>query len=289
MKNRAGKNHTAGRHFWRVTTVAGVCALGIVVGNEALTGLNVFRTGTPIVAEEVNENFQLLQAQLVSHQSVVAELERQLSEIGEMQGPQGEQGPVGEPGPQGEAGPAGPQGEEGLQGEAGPVGPQGEAGPASAVGPQGPQGEAGEPGEAGGQGPRGEPGEPGEPGPMGPSGEPGPSGERGEMGPSGPAGPASPFGDVRVETGWDLPSTELEIRCQSGEVLLNHAFRIEATAAAQSAFDWGYWRHRPDAFEYIIGASLADTRSVRLQVKQGEQWSGSMRVHWTILCASADG
>ena len=77
------------------------------------------------------------------------------------------QGPQGEPGPAGERGPAGPQGDPGPAGERGPQGPKGEPGPAGERGPEGPQGEPG---------PQGDPGPAGERGPQGPQGEPGPAG-----------------------------------------------------------------------------------------------------------------
>lgn len=60
--------------------------------------------------------------------------------VGQIQGPQGEQGIQGETGPQG------PQGEQGIQGETGPQGEQGIQGETGATGPQGEQGVQGEAG-----------------------------------------------------------------------------------------------------------------------------------------------
>lgn len=240
--------------------VSTACALGVVAGAEALTDLTVFRSGTPILAEEVNDNFQLLRQRVAGLQSEVAALEEQLAGLETIEGP------PGEPGPQGDRGP---------RGEPGPTGPQGEPGPASAVGPQGPRGEAGEPGP------------PGEPGPMGPRGEPGPSGPQGELG---PAGPGFTFSEVRVDTGWEEPTTELTVSCQPGEVLLNHAYSIEPGAAAREAIAAGLWPpadELPGAFDYITQTRLVDAGSLMLQVEQGEYWTGNMEVHWTILCAPA--
>ena len=99
--------------------------------------------------------------------------------VGSLQGPQGEPGPAGERGPEG---PQGPQGEPGPAGERGPQGPQGDPGPAGERGPEGPQGEPGPAGERGPEGPQGSQGEPG------PAGERGPEGLQGEPGPGVAAG-----------------------------------------------------------------------------------------------------
>lgn len=103
-------------------TVTGLCALGFVCGSEVVTGLNLFRSGTPIIAEEVNDNFQLLQAQLGELEAELDQARNQLSELAASPPGSGERGPQGEQGPPGERGPAGPQG------EMGPMGPGGQAG-----------------------------------------------------------------------------------------------------------------------------------------------------------------
>ena len=118
----------------RISIVAGVLVLGLVAGNEALSALHVFRSGTPIIAEEVNENFQLLQSRITELQAELVILEQELQAL------DSESGEPGLPGEAGPEGPQGPQGEKGEPGPAGPAGPQGEPGPASTVGPQGPQG-----------------------------------------------------------------------------------------------------------------------------------------------------
>lgn len=147
--------------------------------------LFVFKPGTPIRADEMNANFQLLMQRLndlLGHDSVtVEELEELAAIVAELQekveslelggkslefswdgtrlGVRQEgddefqfvdlRGPQGEPGP---VGPAGPQGDEGPAGPAGPQGPQGEQGPQGAQGPQGPQGVQGPAGPAGADG-----------------------------------------------------------------------------------------------------------------------------------------
>ena len=87
--------------------------------------------------------------------------------VGRIQGPQGERGIQGERGLQGERGPVGEQGpvgasgNPGQRGEEGPIGPKGDPGP---PGPIGPPGADGDPGDPGPPGPQGDPGDPGPPG-----------------------------------------------------------------------------------------------------------------------------
>src|SRR5690554_1166422 len=123
--------------FRRVMTVTGLCALGFVCGSEVVTGLNLFRSGTPIIAEEVNDNFQLLHAQLVELEAELDQVRSQLSELAASPPGSGERGPKGEQGPPGERGPAGPQGEPGPASTVGPEGPRGPQGEMGPVGPAG--------------------------------------------------------------------------------------------------------------------------------------------------------
>ena len=143
--------------------------------------------------------------------------------VGNIQGPRGEQGLPGEVGPQGpkgDRGLTGPQGEQGIpgpqgetgetglrgpQGPAGPAGADGEPGPQGAPGPKGdtgktgatgPEGPAGAQGETGAQGPRGLQGPAGETGPAGPTGPKGDTGARGATGATGPQGPKGDKGDT---------------------------------------------------------------------------------------------
>jgi len=116
--------------------------------------------------------------------------------VGNIQGPPGEQGPVGEQGVQGERGPAGdagPAGQDGSPGAPGADGAPGPAGERGDPGERGPQGDPGTPGATGTQGERGPQGDPGQPGA---DGVPGPPGAQGNTGPQGlPGNPGPPGAD----------------------------------------------------------------------------------------------
>jgi hypothetical protein len=77
---------------------------------------NVFQSGQPARASEVNENFNALESAIDSNATAITQIPA---------GPQGPPGPQGDPGPQGPMGPIGPQGATGPQGEQGPEGPPG--------------------------------------------------------------------------------------------------------------------------------------------------------------------
>lgn len=64
--------------------------------------------------------------------------------VGKLQGPQGQVGPPGGAGPTGPAGPVGPEGRQGEVGQLGPAGPQGQPGIQGQKGDIGPKGPAGE-------------------------------------------------------------------------------------------------------------------------------------------------
>lgn len=199
---------------------------------QAPVELFVFRPGTPIKADEVNANFQLLRDDIARALGLtdltgeeVAELTaflvefQGLLESGQLDGAsiefawdgtrlgvrlegeeefrytdlRGEVGPQGLPGP-------------GLefdwQGTTLGVRAAGTAdfvyvdlgGPAGPEGPVGPQGLQGEPGPAGAQGEVGPAGAVGPAGPAGVAGPAGPAGPAGSVGPTGPAGPQGPAG-----------------------------------------------------------------------------------------------
>jgi hypothetical protein len=84
--------------------------------------------------------------------------QKQVFDLGSLQGAKGEQGP---PGPKGEAGQTGPRGLIGIAGVQGQQGPAGNDGPAGPAGPEGPAG------AAGAQGPKGDTGDTGPQGPAG--------------------------------------------------------------------------------------------------------------------------
>ena len=73
---------------------------------------NVFQSGEPARATEINQNFD--------------DLEAAIDKI-----------PSGPAGPAGKVGPVGPMGATGPQGLRGEIGPAGPAGPIGAIGPQG--------------------------------------------------------------------------------------------------------------------------------------------------------
>ena len=109
--------------------LAGALLIGANHGAAQVVVPHEFQAGTPAVADEVNENFDVLANAINTTSGIV--------------GPPGPAGPQGPIGPVGLPGPAGPQGPAGLQGPAGvagPAGPQGSSGP---IGPQGPKGEPG--------------------------------------------------------------------------------------------------------------------------------------------------
>lgn len=147
------------------------------------------------------------------------------TDVGRIQGPQGETGAIGPQGPQGVQGETGPQGETGAAGADGYTptitltdveggvqiavtsqsgtttktilnGPKGDTGDTGPTGPQGPQGEQGVQGETGAtgatgpQGPKGDTGDTGPQGPQGVQGEQGIQGETGQQGPQGIQGPS---------------------------------------------------------------------------------------------------
>lgn len=133
---------------------------------------NVFQSGEPARATEINQNFD--------------DLEAAIDKI-----------PSGPAGPAGKVGPVGPMGATGPQGLRGEIGPAGPAGPIGAIGPQGVQGEigpAGPTGPIGDTGPQGPRGDIGPAGPAGPTGAQGPQGPTGTQGPAGLTGPAGADG-----------------------------------------------------------------------------------------------
>lgn len=133
---------------------------GLLGAAQVNPELFVFRKGDPIVADEVNANFDLLKNRIEALRSEIGTnftelqaLEAELAEVAE--GVVGPQGPEGPQGPQGEAGlsaydiwlaegytgteadflaslqgPKGDQGIQGPKGDTGATGPQGPAGPA---------------------------------------------------------------------------------------------------------------------------------------------------------------
>lgn len=191
----------------------------------------VFRPGTPIVADEMNANFQLLRDHINTALGLadlsteeIAELTEFVEQLmekvesGELDGASltfsWDGTRLGIKHDQDDAftfvdllGPAGPQGEPGpsleyeWDGTSLGVRVEGDtdfsfmnlAGPA---GPEGPPGADGEPGPAGPQGPEGTAGPAGPPGDIGPVGPPGPDGEPGPMGPPGEPGPEGPEGSM---------------------------------------------------------------------------------------------
>lgn len=95
---------------------------------------------------------------------IVTDSENNATDLGRVQGTDGEKGDQGEPGP---TGPQGPQGEPGPQGEQGPQGVRGETGPQGAQGIQGIQGIQGPKGDTGATGPQGAAGAKGDTGDTG--------------------------------------------------------------------------------------------------------------------------
>ena len=73
---------------------------------------NTFQSGSPALASEVNENFDVL-----------VQAVQVLESTDQVPGPMGPEGPQG---PQGDVGPQGPQGPQGVQGPEGPQGPAGQ-------------------------------------------------------------------------------------------------------------------------------------------------------------------
>lgn len=125
------------------------------------------------------------------------------SDIGDIQGPKGDQGPQGIQGPIGPKGDQGERGEQGIQGPAGAKGDQGIQGVKGDTGPEGPKGDPGptgpkgDQGDQGIQGPKGDQGDrgiQGDQGPIGPKGETGSQGPKGDQGPQGPEGKQGPQG-----------------------------------------------------------------------------------------------
>lgn len=106
------------------------------------------------------------------------------------QGAQGDVGSTGPQGPQGSQGATGPQGSTGAQGSQGPQGSQGDTGPQGFQGPQGPQGAS----IVGAQGPQGDVGPQGAQGAYGAQGSQGPQGAQGTQGPQGAQGAQGPQG-----------------------------------------------------------------------------------------------
>lgn len=153
----------------RVALIVGLLATLSVLAQVAIIG---FEPGTPILAADVNANFNALAA---SHAAVVEELAELSAFVANLVA-SGVPGPQGEPGPVGPTGPAGPEGPIGAEG---PSGPQGQPGPEGATGPIGPQGQPGPQGPAGPTGPQGQ---------VGPQGATGAQGQTGLQGPAGPQG-----------------------------------------------------------------------------------------------------
>jgi len=79
---------------------------------------NTFQSGSPALASEVNENFDVLVQAVQVLEST--------DPVPGPAGPEGPQGPQGVQGPEGTQGPAGPQGPVGPQGPEGPQGPAGQ-------------------------------------------------------------------------------------------------------------------------------------------------------------------
>lgn len=122
--------------------------------------------------------------------------------VGNIQGPKGDQGnqgpkgDVGATGPQGDPGIQGPKGDTGTQGIQGPKGDQGTQGPKGDIGATGPQGDQGVQGAKGDQGIQGPKGDIGATGPQGDQGIQGIQGTQGPKGDTGTQGIQGPKGDV---------------------------------------------------------------------------------------------
>jgi hypothetical protein len=184
---------------------------------------NIFQTGQPARAAEVNANFDTLESAIDQNAADIAELQQvssliwmgswqtglsySVDDLVEYQGSTyvAIRNTSGSEDPSNEgfwalfvaSGTAGPQGPQGLPGDTGPQGPVGPAGPqglTGATGPHGPQGPQGLTGDTGPQGPQGPQGLPGDTGPQGPVGPEGPQGLTGATGPQGPIGPEGPQG-----------------------------------------------------------------------------------------------
>ena len=69
--------------------------------------------------------------------------------------------------------------------------------------------------------------------------------------------------------------------------MLGQAYRVAPNAALRAAMEMGLWSpdDLPILAEYISGAEFLDAGALALHVTQGEFWTGTMEVHWTILCA----
>ena len=132
-------------------------------------------------------------------------------ELGDFQGPKGDQGDVGATGPKGDTGTTGPKGDKGDTGATGPkgdkgdtgaIGPKGDQGDTGATGAKGDQGDvgaAGPKGDTGAAGPKGDKGDTGAAGPKGDKGDTGatgPKGDQGDVGATGPQGPAGAGGSL---------------------------------------------------------------------------------------------
>jgi len=214
----------------RILALLAAAMLAATTVAQTTPELFVFKPGTPIRADEVNANFQLLLDHITAAVGFtdltsedlarLAELVEQVTamvESGELDGTSLEFAWDGTRlgiRREGDAefqyvdlrGPAGPQGEPGpglefdWQGTQLGVRAQGDA-DFEYVDLRGPQGEQGPPGPQGPQGPQGiqgvqgTQGAQGEQGPPGPQGEQGPQGEPGPVGPEGPQGPAGPQGE----------------------------------------------------------------------------------------------
>lgn len=137
--------------------------------------------------------------------------------VGNIEGPEGEQGPRGPQGISGDPGPEGLQGPQGPQGPRGFEGPQGGSGPPGSTGPQGFPGPHGLTGDHGPEGIEGPVGPQGDPGPQGPQGATGPQGPEGPEGLQGPQGEEGPIG----EQFWEESQIVGDIKFMDGFIGIN--------------------------------------------------------------------